>query len=485
MPILNIRLTLLFIVICSFCASRTSLREQVLLNAYRKIERLSLRSPSSQDLFEGAMEGMTQKLRKKFNDPYTYFENAENQRDINNQLENKLVGIGVSMEWTREHSVLLYPLPNSPALRAGVQYGDKLLKVEGEETAGLSVSEIGVRIKGDAGKPVVLTVQHPGEEEPVDLRIVRESQQLPTVTGDSLRQDGRWNFTLETNPDIGYVHLRDSFGRETVPELTAALEELNRNRSVKGLILDIRGNPGGYLDSAVDVCRLFLSEGTIVTVKRRDGSVKKTFSAAGDTVLWTKPMVVMVNGESASASEIVAACLQDHYRAFVVGERSYGKGTVQEIFDFPMKLGTLRLTDAEYWRPSGKNINRFAEFTEQDTWGVLPSEGGSVPVSKNQEFLIARIRKLRSLIPEGKREANVEELLKRVEKPGDLFNEAEEPEEDSDAEEKSGKSPVEETKDKPEKSGSQEKKSFVPEGTAPYYDPQLIRAIEVLRKNLT
>ena len=374
MPTSNIRLMLLVIVICIACASRTSIKEQVLLHSFRKIQGLSIRSPSSQDLFEGAMEGMTEKLRTRYKDPYSHYENAEKQREINNKLDNKLVGIGVFMEFNTDKSILLFPLPNSPAGRAGVQYGDTLLKVNDEDIANLSPNNVSEKIRGLEGTPVTITVRHPEHDMPISIRIVREVQQMATIVGDSLNTNGQRNYTLDTDTDIGYIALRDSFSKDTASELATALEKLNIRGNVKGLILDLRGNPGGYLQSAVAVCQLFLNKGTIVTVKRRDGSVKNTYTARG-TPLWIKPMVVLIDHDSASASEIVAACLQDHHRAIVVGERSYGKGTVQENFELPMNLGTLRLTDAEYRRPSGKNINRFPDDTKDDIWGVLPNEG--------------------------------------------------------------------------------------------------------------
>jgi len=474
MSVTNIRLMVFAIVVCLICASRTSIREQVLLHSYRKMQRLSLRSPSEKDLFEGAMEGMTEKLRRKYKDPYSYYENAENQKDINDQLENTLVGIGVFMEFGPEKSVLLYPLLNSPAFRSGILYGDRLIKVEGEDIAGLSNEGIASKIRGPEKTAVTITVKHQGSDEPVDVRIVRERQRMPTVVGDSLKHDGSWNYTLETNPEIGYLCLRDSFSDETPREMANALAALNRDTNVRGLILDIRGNPGGYLQSAVAVCELFLDEGTIVTVKRRDGSVKDTYKASGKP-LWTKPVVLLINEGSASASEIVAACLQDHHRAIVVGERSYGKGTVQEIFILPMRLGSLRLTDAEYRRPSGENINRLEGDAENDTWGVLPDDDCRVPLSAAQETFIVRIRKLRSVIPENELDENVRNFVKRVTETGTIPGEQTANSEKANGENKSSDQ---------EKEKSEESVSFQPQGAPPYYDAQLQKAIEMITESL-
>lgn len=164
---------------------------------------------------------------------------------------------------------------------------------------------------------------------------------------------------------------------------------------MEGLILDLRNDPGGMLGSAIRVCDLFVDSGVIVTTRRRDGQIQDGYTASKEGTYGELPMVVLVNTFSASASEIVAACLQDSDRAVVVGERTFGKGTVQELINLEAKQGVLKLTVASYWRPSGKNIHRRSDDEEDDEWGVTPNEGYEVKLDEEQlvEVFAARVRR--------------------------------------------------------------------------------------------
>ena len=154
---------------------------------------------------------------------------------------------------------------------------------------------------------------------------------------------------------------------------------------MRGLVLDLRDDPGGYLNAAIDVCDMLVPSGVIVTTRGRDGRISHTYAASGDAPFTDFPMAVLINQNSASAAEIVAACLQDHHRAVIVGQRSYGKGTIQEIIDLESGCGAMKLTTASYWRPSGQNIARPHNAGPEDTWGVTPDEGYEVAV-KDDDF---------------------------------------------------------------------------------------------------
>ncbi len=220
---------------------------------------------------------------------------------------------------------------------------------------------------------------------------------VPSVLGDRRKADDpkAWDFMLDKDSKIGYIRLTN-FSKTATKEMRDAVEELQRE-GVRGLIIDLRNNPGGLLKEAVGISDLFLTEGRIVSTKGRNHK-EEIYDAKPDGTLLLPaekyPMVVLVNKYSASASEILAAALQDHKRAVVIGERSYGKGSVQNIIE--MHEGNapsaLKLTTASYWRPSGKNIHRFPDSKETDDWGVKPDAGFEVPLKDEErlEYMLYR-----------------------------------------------------------------------------------------------
>jgi carboxyl-terminal processing protease len=218
------------------------------------------------------------------------------------------------------------------------------------------------------------------DQELHELGVQRGRIEIESVIGDHRDDENRWVYRLRDDPSIAYVRLT-GFGDKTVDELGAVLTELDNDFSA--MVLDLRGNGGGLLHAAVDVSDMFLNTGRIVSTRTRGGKIEDRFSAeAGTLVDPKKPIAVLVNGNSASASEIVAACLQDHGRAAIVGTRSYGKGTVQNILPLQYGRSALRLTVARYYRPNGENIHRASGATEEDEWGVSPDEGLSVELDE-------------------------------------------------------------------------------------------------------
>ncbi len=246
-------------------------------------------------------------------------------------LEQKFGGIGIEVALDAETGALevTTPIAESPAFAAGIRAGDVIQKIDGRSTAGLGLEEIVGQLRGKQGV-VQLTVLHKGQTEPVDISIGRAMIPVDSVLGDTRDAENHWDFFLAGQNRVGYVRMTN-FGENTADELEDALEWLTE-RKIRGLILDLRNNRGGVFDQAVMTCDLFLREGRIVSTRGRDGIEIKTEEASGTAPYPDLPLVVLVNQHTASAAEIVAACLQDHGRAIVVGQRTYGKEPCKTSF---------------------------------------------------------------------------------------------------------------------------------------------------------
>ncbi len=487
MPFRNI-CWFLFILACSlFIASKTSLKEQIVREVARQLEKQSLEPPTKKALFEGALSGLARAVDDQ---PYTAYLPPREQKDYMREIQGQYAGVGLSRFVKDEASKEFYFVPEhgAPANKAGLKLGERIVAVDDKDVAPLTVYELTEAIRGEEGKSVKLKVRaasfDPSVEAPVrDVEIVRGVLQQDSVSGDRLDKDGNWIYALQDVPEIGYVAIEqfvDSTGARTIE----ALSKLEKSGVTK-VVLDFRGNPGGFLPDAVAVCNEFLSYGSpIVETRFKNGKSenfvarkypRKRFSVA-----------VLIDEESASASEIVSAALQDAGVAVVVGTRSYGKGTIQSIYELPFKSGLLRMTTASFWRPSGAPIRRLRDATEEDEWGVKPDEGYEVRVSSVQRFYSQWIRRARLAEPEGgaltpqffslaTNYAN--DALKRL-REGSNFDKIE-----VAAElgvelnpELLGVAPSESKED-----DSKSEEKFVPLGRAPYFDPQLDRAIDYLR----
>jgi carboxyl-terminal processing protease len=246
----------------------------------------------------------------------------------------------------------------------------------------LSIDDAVRRLRGPVGQAVTLLVLHPGESTPAEVSVVRSRIQVESVVGDFRKPDGTWSFVLSADPRIGYVRI-NTFGARTAEELRAALEEIEQ-AGCKALVLDLRDNAGGLLTAGIETADLFLETGVIMTTRGREGDVLDTYEAHPGGLLSGVPLAVLINRSSASASEIVAAALQDHGRAVVVGERSWGKGTVQNVLKVEGGRALLRLTTAAYWRPSGRNIHRRRDAPSSEVWGVEPDSGMNVGLDDEQ-----------------------------------------------------------------------------------------------------
>jgi carboxyl-terminal processing protease len=245
----------------------------------------------------------------------------------------------------------------------------------------MSTEEAVKKIVGKEGTKVKIIVEREGESKPLEFNLIRGSVELETVLGHKRNADDSWNYVIDPDSQICYVRL-SGFQENTSRDLEQLMRKLYK-AGIKGFILDLRFNPGGLLDQAVKISDLFIDDGMIVTIKPRTGP-ETSYLGKSEGSFTTFPMVCLVNGYSASASEIVSACLQDHGRALIVGSRSYGKGSVQTILPFrdTGKMAQLKVTTATFWRPSGKNLNKASTpGKEEDDWGVRPDKGYNLPLS--------------------------------------------------------------------------------------------------------
>ncbi len=381
------------LVVCLACHARAQRYGQIFSYALEQVYRRALEPITERKLLEGGLDGMISELQ----DPHSVYVRPKVIERLRQTLDPKFAGVGVEiiLDPTTKQLTVASPLFGAPAYEAGVRPRDRILRIDGRSTQGLSLEDAADLMKGKAGTAVVLTVQHEGEPQPVEIRITRADIRVSTVVGDTRNADGSWNYFLEGEDHIGYVRIH-TFSEQTAEELEKVLRQLVAQH-MRGLVLDLRDDPGGVLQVAVRACDLFVSSGVIVTTRRRDGSVREAFEASGESTLPDFPVAVLVNSFSASASEIVAACLQDHRRAVVVGQRTFGKGTVQEILDLPAGEGALKFTTASYWRPSEKNINRAKNASENDEWGVKPDPGYEVKLEGDALARVVRWRRERDM----------------------------------------------------------------------------------------
>jgi carboxyl-terminal processing protease len=327
-------------------------------------------------------------------DPYSDYLTPEMLADMEKQIGGTVAGIGAQLEAHEGKIRVVTPLLDSPALKAGLEAGDIILQIDGGSTAGLALSEAVKRIAGPPGSQVNLTIGREGGRE-LELTITRSLLQLPSVKGFRRGPDHRWDFLLDPAHRIGYVQIA-YFGNTTPQEVRQAVEEL-KGHGLDGLIIDLRSCPGGLLESSVAVARVFLDQGTIVSIQGRSGELK-VMAVDGSSVLPDAPLVVLVNGVTASAAEVVAGSLKDNHRALVVGTRTLGKGSVQTLIKLEEGGGAIKLTTARYQLLGGRSIDRVSGAR---SWGIDPDEGFFIPVGQGQAKELEERRKAREVIGKG------------------------------------------------------------------------------------
>ena len=295
---------------------------------------------SDSELIEAAINGMLGSL-----DPHSRYLNAKSFEDMQTQTRGEFGGLGIEVTMDENGFVkVITPIDDTPAKRAGLESGDFVTHLDGESILGLNLSEAVEKMRGPIDSGIVLTIQRPGAEAPFDVEIIRA-----VITIRSVR-------TRMEDDDVAYVRI-SSFSEKTTRDLEREIGKLRTEygETLKGLVLDLRNNPGGLLDQAVSVSDSFLVQGEIVSTRgRRPDSIQRFNAKSGD-LIDGMPMIVLINGGSASASEIVAGALQDHRRAIVLGTRSFGKASVQTVIPLG-EHGAMRLTTARYYTPSGTSI---------------------------------------------------------------------------------------------------------------------------------
>jgi carboxyl-terminal processing protease len=289
-------------------------------------------------LIESAINGMLTAL-----DPHSGYLDAKKYRDMQVQTKGEFGGLGIEVTMEDGLVKVVSPIDDTPAYRAGIQAGDVITHINSEPVLGMSLAEAVERMRGPVDTSIALTLRRPGRDDPVDVSMARAVITISPV---------RWR----AEGDIGYIRVT-AFNEQTESSLRDAIEQLEAGLgpSLKGVVLDLRNNPGGLLEQAVAVADTFLDRGEIVSTRgRRTDSIQRFNARRGD-LIDGRPMVVLINGGSASASEIVAGALQDHDRAIVMGTPSFGKGSVQTIMPLPGH-GAIRLTTARYYTPAGTSI---------------------------------------------------------------------------------------------------------------------------------
>jgi carboxyl-terminal processing protease len=434
--------------------------EQVEMNYVRPVDR--------RELLESALRGMLQNL-----DPHSQFINESDWKSFRKQIEGRYGGIGIQVEIDPEAERLkvIAPMVGTPAYNAGVRSGDLILEIDGQSTEGMGPDRAIEILTGRVGTPVKLTVKHEDEEKLETLSMNRAVIDVPSVLGDSRKPDDSWDFMIDKERKIGYVRI-SSFVQKTAEDLKKALEEL-KEAGMKALILDLRDDPGGLLSAAVEVSDLFIDSGKIVSTKGRN-TPAKVFEAQKDGQFTDFPMVVLINESSASAAEIVSACLQDNKRAKIVGQRSFGKGSVQNIIELEGGNSILKLTVATYQRPSGKNIHRFKNAKETDDWGVSPDKGLEVKLDPKQHAAYFEARRLRDRTVHGRHHTSDnggKDKDKGKEK-------AASPEKDK-AQTKDSPQPAKESGKEPDKAAKGKKTE-----AKPFADVQLDKALAVIKDDL-
>jgi carboxyl-terminal processing protease len=308
-------------------------------DVFERIRAEYVEPVTDRDVIENAINGMLQGL-----DPHSSYMNPRTFRDMQVQTRGEFGGLGIEVTQENGYVKVISPIDDTPAARAGVRPGDLITHLNGQSTLGLTLQEAVEQMRGERGTAIRLTIRREGERNPIEVSLTRDVVR-PQVA----------RFRLEGN-DIAYVRL-SAFNEQTEAALRRAVSQMRQQAggNLRGLVLDLRNNPGGLLDQAVQVTDDFLDQGEIVSTRARRAEDAQRWNARAGDIAQGLPMVVLVNGGSASASEIVAGALQDHRRAVVMGTKSFGKGSVQTVMPIQGQ-GAIRLTTARYYTPSGRSI---------------------------------------------------------------------------------------------------------------------------------
>jgi carboxyl-terminal processing protease len=324
----------------SFAETEKNIYEKIDLfsEVLNKIDKEYVENVNQSDAMDAAINGVLQSL-----DPYSAYMSPEVFKDMQTETSGKFGGLGI--EVGMEHGVVkvISPIDNSPASRAGVKAGDYIVKINDIQVQGKSLTEAVQIMRGPVGSDIKITVRRRGVKKAIIFKITREIIKIASVKSKYI------------DKSVGYLRLT-SFNENSGDQIKDKIKEFNKKKDIKGYILDLRNNPGGLLSQAIKISDFFLENGEIVSTKGRKISENRRWFAKKGDLTKGKTLIVLINEGSASASEIVAGALKDHKRAILVGENSYGKGSVQSIIPLKNK-GAIRLTISKYYLPSGKSIS--------------------------------------------------------------------------------------------------------------------------------
>ena len=350
---------------------------------------------SKEKLYEAALRGMVKSLE----DPYSEYLTAKELQELNEGMDGVYGGVGMSIRKEKgDYMEVISPFIGTPAFRAGIQIGDILTKVDGEDILNLTATETSKKLKGEPGTKVKVEIYRKGLKKPLEITLTREIIKLENV---EFRM-------IDKENGIGYISLLN-FGSKTGPEIKNAILELQK-QGMKKLVFDLRTNPGGSLQEAVEIASLFVSEDLIVTLKTKSGN-NNEYKRVGDQI-FKGDMTVLVNRGSASASEIVTGVLKDYKRATIIGEKTFGKGVAQGIYNYPGSDDAIKLTIAEYATPKNNNINK--KGIEPNIYinmnNLLSSKGYSTETELAKEN---RQKEIKKILVETEGEEKADEILKK------------------------------------------------------------------------
>ncbi len=303
-----------------------------------KINKEYVDEINQSESMDAAIDGLLQSL-----DPYSAYMSPEIFNEMQTETSGEFGGLGIEVNMESGVVKVISPIDDTPASRAGIKAGDYIIKIDDIQVQGKSLSEAVDLMRGPVGSSIILTVRRIGQKKALTFEIVREIIQIKSVKADVLKNN------------VGYLRLT-SFNENSGDQIRKQIREFEKNKNINSYILDLRNNPGGLLSQAIRISDFFLDNGEIVSTKSRKASENRKWFAKKGDLIGGKTLVVLINYGSASASEIVAGALQDHKRAIILGENSYGKGSVQSIIPLKNK-GAIRLTVAKYYLPSGKSIS--------------------------------------------------------------------------------------------------------------------------------
>jgi carboxyl-terminal processing protease len=310
-------------------------------DVFERVRADYVEKPDDSKLIETAINGMLAGL-----DPHSSYMDAKSFRDMQVQTRGEFGGLGIEVTMEDGLIKVVAPIDETPAAKAGVMANDIITKLDDEQVQGLTLNQAVEKMRGPVNTKIKLTIMRKGQDKPVEVSITRDVIRVRSVRSQT------------EGEDVGYIRLTQ-FNEQTTEGLKKAITDISAKISddkLKGYVLDLRNNPGGLLDQAISVSDAFLQKGEIVSTRGRNAEETQRFNARAGDLTKNKPLIVLINGGSASASEIVAGALQDHKRATVVGTRSFGKGSVQTIIPLGSGNGALRLTTARYFTPSGRSI---------------------------------------------------------------------------------------------------------------------------------